>query len=61
MSTLDPTTEWRRLSELYRQMSDGELLALARKKHELTEVAQGSLANEISQRRLKEEPEERIK
>jgi DNA-directed RNA polymerase subunit M/transcription elongation factor TFIIS len=57
MSTLDPTTEWRRLSELYRQMSDGELLALARKKSELTEVAQETLANEVSLRRLKEEPE----
>jgi DNA-directed RNA polymerase subunit M/transcription elongation factor TFIIS len=57
MATLDPATEWRRLSELYRRMSDGELLALARTKSELTEVAQGALADEIRQRRLKVEPE----
>jgi DNA-directed RNA polymerase subunit M/transcription elongation factor TFIIS len=47
MSTLDGGAEWRRLSELYRGMSDGELVALA-------------LANEISLRRLKvtaDEPE----
>jgi DNA-directed RNA polymerase subunit M/transcription elongation factor TFIIS len=57
MASLDPATEWRRLSELYRQMSDGELLALVRTKSELTEVAQGALADEIRQRRLKVEPE----
>jgi DNA-directed RNA polymerase subunit M/transcription elongation factor TFIIS len=57
MASLDPATEWRRLSELYRQMSDGELLALVRTKSELTEVAQGALADEIRVRRLKVEPE----
>jgi hypothetical protein len=50
MSTLDGGAEWRRLSELYRRMSDGELVALARTKSELTEVAQEALANEISLR-----------
>lgn len=57
MDALDPATEWRRLSELYRQMVDGELVALARTKSELTDVAQQALADEIGQRRLKVEPE----
>jgi DNA-directed RNA polymerase subunit M/transcription elongation factor TFIIS len=57
MDVLDPAAEWRRLSELYRRMSDGELVALARTKSELTEVAQGALGDEIRQRRLKVEPE----
>jgi len=57
MATLDAASEWRRLSELYGRMSDGELLALASKDSELTEVAQEALANEIAQRRLKPEPE----
>ena len=58
MTTLDAATEWRRLSELYRRMADGELLALARKQSELTDVAQGALANEMSFRKLKLTPEE---
>lgn len=58
MATLDSATEWRRLSELYGRMADGELLALARKQSELTEVAQGALANEMTFRRLKLQPEE---
>lgn len=58
MATVDPATEWRRLSELYGQMDDGELLAIARQKSELTEVAQEVLANEIRQRRLQVQPEE---
>ncbi len=57
MATLDPATEWRRLSELYGQMDEGELLALARQKSELTDVAQEALANEIQQRRLTVQPE----
>jgi hypothetical protein len=57
MSTLDAATEWRRLSELYGRMSDGELLAIANKDSELTEVAQEALANEMTQRRLKLQPE----
>jgi DNA-directed RNA polymerase subunit M/transcription elongation factor TFIIS len=57
MSTLDGGAEWRRLSEHYGRMSDGELVGLARKKSELTEVAQEALANEMSVRRLKVPPE----
>ena len=58
MEALDPAAEWLRLSERYRQMSDNELLALARHNSELTDVAQQTLANEISQRRLSLQPEE---
>jgi DNA-directed RNA polymerase subunit M/transcription elongation factor TFIIS len=58
MDALDPAAEWLRLSERYRQMSDNELLALVVHSSELTEVAQQTLANEISQRGLKLQPEE---
>ena len=58
MEALDPAAEWLRLSERYRQMSDSELLVLARQNSELTEVAQQTLAHEISQRRLRLQPEE---
>jgi len=57
MSSLDRGAEWRRLSELYGRMSDGELVGLARTKSELTEVAQEALTNEMSIRRLKVLPE----
>lgn len=42
-----------RLSEHYRQMSDGELLILLRQKSELTDLAQQALQQEISRRDLK--------
>jgi hypothetical protein len=58
MEGLDPAAEWLRLSERYRQMSDSELLVLARHNSDLTDVAQQALAHEISQRRLKLQPEE---
>jgi DNA-directed RNA polymerase subunit M/transcription elongation factor TFIIS len=58
MATQDAATEWRRLSELYGKMADGELLALARKQAELTDVAQEALANEMSFRKLKLQAEE---
>src|SRR5713101_9348144 len=57
METLDPATEWLRLSERYRQMSDDELLALGGQISEMTEVAQQVLAQEISQRKLKLQPQ----
>src|SRR5215471_9972409 len=56
MGSSDPAGEMLRLAELYRQMSDGELLKLARDKSELTEVAQKSVALEMSKRQLKAEP-----
>jgi DNA-directed RNA polymerase subunit M/transcription elongation factor TFIIS len=58
MEALDPAAEWLRLCERYRQMSDGELLALARQNSELTEVAEQTLASEIFRRGLKLQPEE---
>ena len=56
MEGLDPAAEWLRLSERYRQMSDNELLAIARHNSDLTDVAQQALAQEVSQRRLKLQP-----
>ena len=58
MQTLDPAGEWLRLSEHYRQLSDDELVGLARQTSELTDVAQQALAQEIANRRLKIPPEE---
>lgn len=58
MGTLDPAGEFLRVSERYRQMSDSELLVLTRQSSELTDVAQQALANEISHRGLKLQPEE---
>jgi DNA-directed RNA polymerase subunit M/transcription elongation factor TFIIS len=57
MEIVDPTAEWRRLSEHYRRMSDNELLVLARQNSELTEAAQRALADEVCQRGLKLQPE----
>jgi hypothetical protein len=54
VSSLDPGLEWLRLSEHYRQMTDGELLALASQKADLTEAAQQAIQFELSQRRLTE-------
>src|SRR6266853_2658859 len=39
-------------------MTDGELIAIARDRSQLTEIAQEILAQELSQRKLKVEPEE---
>jgi hypothetical protein len=58
MEGLDAGAEWLQLSERYRGMSDGELLILARQNFELTEIAQQSLASEISRRGLKRQSEE---
>jgi DNA-directed RNA polymerase subunit M/transcription elongation factor TFIIS len=58
MENLDPAGDYLRISEHYRRLSDGELLVLARQPCELTEIAQQALANEISHRGLKGQPEE---
>src|SRR6266700_7007501 len=58
MGSIHAAGEWLRLSEHYRQMTDGELIAIARDRSQLTEIAQESLAQELSQRKLKVEPEE---
>lgn len=60
MSTLDSPGELLRLSEHYRRMTDEELIALARDSSELTDLAQHTLAMEISQRRLKVPPAEKV-
>ena len=57
MDTLDPAGEFLRISERYRQMSDGELLVLIPQSSELTPFAQQALANEIRQRGLQAEEE----
>ena len=58
MGSSNPAGELMRLTELYRQMSDGELLKLAHDTSELTEAAQQAIAFEMSQRRLQPEPVE---
>src|SRR5208282_5823518 len=58
MDTLDPAGEYLRISERYRQMSDGELLVLMPQSSELTLFAQQALANEVRSRGLKAEVED---
>ncbi len=48
----DPAKYWQDLTDNYRQMSDGELLQLAEKPEELTEVAQQVLRDEMKLRKL---------
>jgi DNA-directed RNA polymerase subunit M/transcription elongation factor TFIIS len=57
MENLGPAGDFLRISDHYRGLSDGELLHLARQPSELTEMAQQALANEISRRGLKAQPE----
>jgi hypothetical protein len=52
----DPVRYWKDLSENYRRMSDGELLELAEKPEDLTDVAQQVLRDEMRKRRLDEKP-----
>ena len=58
MQTLDPAGEWLRLSEHYRQLSNDELVGMARQTSKLTDVAQQALAQEIAKRGLNLPPEE---
>lgn len=59
MDTFDPAAgEFLRISERYRQMSDGELLVLIPQSSELTPFAQEALANEVRSRGLKAEVED---
>jgi hypothetical protein len=48
----DPMEEWRRLTELYREMYDGELIALAAEPEDLTETARRVLSDEMKKRGL---------
>jgi hypothetical protein len=52
----DPIRYWHDLTENYRQMSDGELLELASKPEDLTEVAQQVLRDEKRRRGLDKQP-----
>ena len=52
---LDTSGQWQRLVELYRAMSDEELLGLAARPGDLTDEAQGVLRNEMAGRRLQSE------
>lgn len=58
MELIDQAGEWRRLAEHYRQLTDDELVDLARQMSDLTEGARDALKQEISNRRLKILPEE---
>jgi DNA-directed RNA polymerase subunit M/transcription elongation factor TFIIS len=58
MELLNPAEESRRLTELYRNMSDEELIVVARQNSELTVIAQRALDYELSQRKLTAPPEE---
>ena len=59
MDSFDPAAgEFLRISERYRQMSDGELLVLIPQSSELTPFAQEALANEVRSRGLKAEVED---
>jgi hypothetical protein len=48
----DPSRYWQDLTDNYRRMSDGELLELAEKPEDLTEVARQVLRDEMKLRRL---------
>ena len=48
----DPARYWQDLTDNYRRMSDGELLELAEKPEDLTEVAQQVLRDEMRLRKL---------
>jgi len=50
----DPITEWQRLTELYREMGDGELEELNAGIDELTDVAKQVLRDEMKKRELDE-------
>lgn len=50
---LDSQGQWRRLGDLYRVMSDAELLGLAERPEDLTDVAQEVLRAEMGSRGLK--------
>jgi ribosomal protein L37AE/L43A len=48
----DPAEEWQRLTKLYSEMSEGELLELAESYSDLTEIAQPILRDELKKRTL---------
>jgi hypothetical protein len=52
MASVDPVEEWKRLSALYSEMSDGELLELKDALNDLTDGAQCVLRDELKKRHL---------
>ena len=52
MNIHGPADESLRLAEHYRQMTDEELIVLAQNPSELTEMAQGALAQKVKVRKL---------
>jgi DNA-directed RNA polymerase subunit M/transcription elongation factor TFIIS len=57
MESLGPAGDFLRIAEHYRGLNDEELLDLAGQAAELTDVAQQALANELSRRGLKAQPQ----
>ena len=53
MAEIDTAGEWRRLQELYRDMSEAQLQAVAQRGYELTDIAKQVLHSEILHRQLK--------
>ena len=53
MEAFGPASESLRISELYRRLTDDELIAIAQDSSNLTDLAQHALAGELSQRKLK--------
>jgi hypothetical protein len=53
---IDPAAEWQRLTPLYREMCDEELLSLAAEMNDLTEMAQQVLRDELRRRGLSDGP-----
>ena len=49
---IDPASEWQRLTEVYREKYDEELLELAADSGDLTEIARSVLADEMKRRKL---------
>jgi DNA-directed RNA polymerase subunit M/transcription elongation factor TFIIS len=58
METIGPAEESLRLAEHYRQLTDDELIEMARQSKELTGMAQQALALEVSSRKLTVPPQE---
>lgn len=57
MNTVDRVEQWRQVTEHYRSLADEELIAIARQKVDLTEVAQQALDAEVLHRKLEIPPE----
>lgn len=53
MAEIDSAQEWRRLQELYADMSEDELAAVAKDGYALTDIAKQALRAEIASRNLK--------